>query len=332
MLLKTTEIIGADFAGIHILSKDIIKSTSRDDDKDSSESLTQNMIHLSPELLTIFQNGADYLTDGDFHQYPALKCLLQEYKAMLTVPVTFDEMKEGIFIMSRKSGEKPFSISDKRLMNVVADMLAIKISNTELFQEIKDLSLSLMKSFTETIEEKDPYTRGHSERVNEWCLKIGTLLRLTQGEIETLNIASILHDIGKVGVPEEILNKPGKLSDEEYHIIKQHPLKGHKILSHIKQLEACLPAILYHHERIDGKGYPEGLACKEIPLIAKIIAVADTYDAMTSHRAYRQAKHIDAVVEELLDVRGKQLDAEITNLFISKCLGIKLEKYRKINA
>jgi hypothetical protein len=162
MILKTIEIIGADFAGIHIPSKDIIKSTNRDHDKDSSESLTQNMINLTPELLTVFQNGADYLTDGDFAQYPTLKCLLKELNAILTVPVTFDEMKEGIFIIGKRTGVEPFSISDKRLMSVVADMLAIKISNTELFKEIKDLSLGLMKSFTETIEEKDPYTRGQS--------------------------------------------------------------------------------------------------------------------------------------------------------------------------
>jgi HD-GYP domain-containing protein (c-di-GMP phosphodiesterase class II) len=179
-----------------------------------------------------------------------------------------------------------------------------------------------MKSFVRAIEEKDAYTHGHSERVNQNALKIGKALGLNDQDLSSLNFVSILHDIGKIGVSEEILNKPGELTSEEYDQIKEHPHKGCKILEPIKQLKDCLPSILYHHEMIDGTGYPEGLKGEEIPLFARIIAVADTYDAMTSDRAYRRAKRIEDVIQELVDVSGTQLDAEITRVFITKCLCI----------
>jgi HD-GYP domain-containing protein (c-di-GMP phosphodiesterase class II) len=332
MMRKTTELIGADCVAVYIPSKDIFENFDTPFEKAASEPITQVLRSVTSDLLAKFQSGVDYLSDGDLVSYSFLNPLLKKYKRLLIIPISFDENKDGIFFLGKIAPDETFSICDKRLVGVVADMIAIKITNTELFQHLNEFLLNLMKSFMKTIEEKDSYTYGHSERVNEYALKIGRVLDFNEQELTQLNFVSILHDIGKIGIPEEILNKPGQLTDDEFEKIKQHPEKGCTILEPIQQLKTLLPVILHHHERPDGKGYPQGLSGSEIPLFAKIIAVADTFDAMTSDRAYRKAKKLDAVVQELLDVRGTQLDPEITNLFISKCLGIKLEEEREINA
>jgi HD-GYP domain-containing protein (c-di-GMP phosphodiesterase class II) len=324
ILTQTIELLNADYATLHLPSKDILTSISGNGMKIDSDFLSHEIISLTPKLCALFHNGNDYFTEGNSGKQPSLMKFAHELKRFLIVPVNLHEEKIGIVLLGRCSSNKPFSISDKRLLNVVADMMAMKISNSELFIELKELSLNLMKSFTETIEEKDPYTRGHSERVNELSLKIGKALELNPDQMQLLNFTSILHDIGKIGIPEDILKKPEKLSDKEYALIKEHTIKGYKILLPIKQLNGCLDSILYHHERIDGKGYPQGLSGDQIPLFARIIAVADTFDAMTSHRAYRKAKKMDEVIQELKDVSGKQLDADITRVFITKCLGINI--------
>jgi HD-GYP domain-containing protein (c-di-GMP phosphodiesterase class II) len=328
MMQKTTELIGVDCIAVHIPSKDIFEHFDTTLEKAASEPITQVLRSITPELMGKFNTGIDYLSDAELDGTGSLNSLFTKYRRLLTIPIVFDEHKEGIFFLGKIATDDVFSICDKRLINVVADMIAIKITNTELFQHLTDFLLNLMKSFMKTIEEKDSYTHGHSERVNETALKIGGALGLKEDELTQLKFVAILHDIGKIGISEDILNKPGKLNDDEFEKIKEHPIKGCSILEPIQQLKGLLPSILHHHEQVDGKGYPLGLSGTDIPLFARIIAVADTFDAMTSDRAYRQAKSLDDVVQELLDVRGKQLDPDITNIFISKCLGIKVEEDR----
>ena len=322
VMRKTEELLDSDYTLLLIPGKNICVDSCSSNETCPSVPIKEALLNTTSELLNTFTSEIDYLTDHDYAQYPFLESLSQEFKRFLTIPMIFDGKKEGIFLVAKTSSDETFTISDKRLITVVADMITIKIINAELFDDLNKFLLNLMKSFVKTIEEKDTYTHGHSERVNQNSLKIGKAMGLTDQDLSLLNFVSILHDIGKIGVPESILNKPGKLTKEEYEKIKEHTLKGVKILEPIKQLKEYLPAILYHHERIDGKGYPEGLSGEEIPLFARIIAVADTFDAMTSDRAYRKAKRFEAVIEELLDVRGTQLDAEITTIFITKCLGI----------
>jgi HD-GYP domain-containing protein (c-di-GMP phosphodiesterase class II) len=204
--------------------------------------------------------------------------------------------------------------------------MSAKVLSEEHFQDLKEFLFSVMKSFVKAIEEKDRYTRGHSDRVNKFSLQIGSRLGLSSREMESLNIASLLHDIGKIGVSKKILNKTTELTKKEYASIQQHVSKGYEILIPIKQLENCLPIILYHHERIDGKGYPKGLRDKEIPLLAKVIAVADVYDAITSDRAYRDARSSDEAIQEMRRVSGTQLDTDITTIFIEQCLEVNSTK------
>lgn len=182
----------------------------------------------------------------------------------------------------------------------------------------------LEKSYLETIEvlrytveAKDFYTRGHSDRVSEYSVLIGRKMGLSSDDISTLRIGGLFHDIGKIGIPDSIILKDDKLTDEEYAEIKNHPSIGAHILSNATVFKEIVPIVLYHHEWYDGNGYPKGLKGKEIPLLARIAAVADTFDAMTSKRSYRNEVPLEEVKEELIKYSGTQFDPEIVNIFIN---------------
>ena len=149
------------------------------------------------------------------------------------------------------------------------------------------------------IDEKDPYTRGHSGRVAKYSLAIGESLKMNAEELDCLRISALLHDVGKIGVEDRILKKPGKLTDEEFDVMKQHTSKGANIMRPVAQLKDMLPGIEFHHERMDGHGYPSGLAGEQIPLLARIIAVADTFDAITTNRPYQTAMDLTYAIERI---------------------------------
>jgi len=173
-----------------------------------------------------------------------------------------------------------------------------------------------IQSLIKALEAKDLYTRGHSQRVTIYSMAIATEMGLSPAHIEDLRRASILHDLGKIGVTETILNKPGKLTREEFDEVVKHPEVGTQILSPIPDFRKILPAILHHHERFDGCGYPKRIAGTEIPLASRIMAVADTYDAMTSSRAYRPALPEEVATAEILRCSGTQFDPEIVSVFL----------------
>lgn len=219
------------------------------------------------------------------------------------------------------------------------DVLLITIENAirkkSLERELQDYQVNLERKVREqtelinsmyvrsvdamikALEAKDTYTRGHSQRVTMYSVAIGKLMGLKGAELESLRRASILHDLGKIGVREVVLNKPGRLNDEEYMEIVRHPEVATKILDPIPFFQPLLPAILHHHERFDGKGYPGHLAGAEIPLESRIMAIADTFDAMTSTRAYRKALPVEMANAEILRCSGTQFDPEIVPLFLS---------------
>ncbi len=177
-------------------------------------------------------------------------------------------------------------------------------------------TLELLELIASTLEAKDKYTAGHSKRVTRYALMIAEALNLSDEEKELLRKACLLHDIGKIGIPENILNKPARLTEEEFNEIKKHPVIGVKILSHFHLFSSILPYIYHHHERVDGKGYPEGLKGERIPLLSRIIAVADTFDAITSDRPYRKAMSLQQAIKILEEVKGSQLDPLIVEKFI----------------
>jgi len=171
-------------------------------------------------------------------------------------------------------------------------------------------------AFSEALEARDQYTAGHSRRVMEYSKGIGQRMKLDKQDIEDLKRSALLHDIGKIGIPDIILKKKTKLTNEEYAVIKTHPETGAAILKHIKSLKHLVPAVFYHHERFDGDGYPDSVAGTKIPLHARIIAIADTFDAMTSSRSYRGALSFRTALSELERNKGVQFDPDIADIFL----------------
>ena len=186
----------------------------------------------------------------------------------------------------------------------------------EKTKEVEMVTLNAVMAIANTIEAKDLYTSGHSNRVAKCSVEIAKRMGMSEDDIKELNFKALLHDIGKIGVPDAILNKPMALADDEFAIIKKHPVIGGDILKNIAIVSNLHYGALYHHERYDGKGYPKGLMGDEIPYEARIIAIADTYDAMTSDRAYRKALPRELVIAELERCKGKQFDPKITDVFI----------------
>ena len=186
----------------------------------------------------------------------------------------------------------------------------------EKTKQVELITLNAIMAIANTIEAKDRYTRGHSNRVARFCVEIATRMGMEEEKIKTLNFMALLHDIGKIGVPDEILNKPMPLDDDDFAIVKQHPTIGSDILKDITSIPDVHLGALYHHERYDGTGYPMGLKGQEIPIEARMIAIADSYDAMSSNRAYREALSKEEVIEELTNGKGTQFDPEILDVFL----------------
>jgi HD-GYP domain-containing protein (c-di-GMP phosphodiesterase class II) len=163
------------------------------------------------------------------------------------------------------------------------------------------------------IDEKDPYTRGHSDRVAKYSLMIGKELKLSEQELDRLRISALLHDVGKIGVDDRVLKKPGALNDEEFALMRQHPTKGANIMRPVPQLKEMLPGIELHHEHLDGRGYPYGLKGEQIPLMAKIIAVADTLDAMTTNRPYQAGGELETALARIKQLAGSRFQPEVAD-------------------
>jgi putative nucleotidyltransferase with HDIG domain len=225
---------------------------------------------------------------------------------------------------------KPFSVLELRAR--IRSLLARRQLERELAEKNEtlakvnfDLVLSKRQVFVETmeafafaVEAKDPYTHGHSRRVAILAERLATELGLSEKDREMVRVAGILHDVGKIGTPEQVLVKPGRLTADEYEAFKKHSALGHRIVSTVRELEPIGRAILHHHERFDGRGYPVGLVGQAIPILSRVLAVCDTYDAMTTDRPYRASLGHRAAIEELARVSGSQLDPECVRAFLRR--------------
>lgn len=198
----------------------------------------------------------------------------------------------------------------------ITEQRNLEISLRTSRQEIKNAFEGMIRAFSKTVEIKDPYTAGHQLRVSKLASEIAKRMKLKEEELEIIENASLLHDIGKITIPGEILNKPSRLTDMEFEIVKLHPQAGYEILSEIKHLSNIADIILQHHERLDGSGYPKGLKDGEIPLSARIIGVADVVEAMLSHRPYRARHDLKEVINELEKGKGILYDPEVVNICI----------------
>jgi HD-GYP domain-containing protein (c-di-GMP phosphodiesterase class II)/HAMP domain-containing protein len=237
-------------------------------------------------------------------------------RSSLCVPLKVKEVCIGVLSVSDKLSGESFDENDLNMLNTLASQIAITLNNARLYEDLEASYLAAVSALANSLDAKDAYTRGHSERVAWYSVEIGKAMKLAPEEIKNLHIGALLHDIGKIGISENIINKPSRLTDEEFEVIKTHPVRGANIIEPAKFLEKKLPLIKYHHERFDGKGYPEGLKGEEIPLEARIVCVADSYDAMTSTRAYREPMGREAAIKELIKFSGSQFDSRMVNAFL----------------
>ncbi|MFH1239232.1 MAG: HD domain-containing phosphohydrolase [bacterium] len=238
-------------------------------------------------------------------------------KSLICVPLKIKDRIIGVAEVINKSGGESFTPDDLLLFSALADQAAIAIENAKLYQDLREFFLATITSLASAIEAKDTYTKGHSERVTHLCLAIAGKMKMSTKEKERMHIAALLHDIGKIGIPEDILKKPGKLDNNEWAIIRQHPGKGAEILKPIKQLSDIIPVIRHHHERYGGGGYPDGLKGEAIPLGSRIIAIADSVDAMLSARSYRPPMKQKEAINEVIKCKGTQFDPKVVDAFLA---------------
>lgn len=265
------------------------------------------------------------IKNGNGEEVKELLYKVNEQMKMLNsiacVPAYYRHKLMAVLLLGEKNDNTKFGQEELDFFSAIASDAAMAIRNAQLFTRLKSesernrtLFLQTINVLGSTIEAKDPYTHGHTERVTEYSLAVARQMvknnsaRFTKSFFENLYISGLLHDIGKIAIPETVLNKPGCLTSKERKIIQQHPTKGAEIVKPLALPQECVDGILYHHERFDGKGYPEGLKGNDIPVSAYVISVADAYDAMTSDRPYRRGMPKKDAIEEIKKNLSKQFN------------------------
>ncbi len=238
--------------------------------------------------------------------------------AGIAQPVTRDGRVIGLLFAGDKSGDDvSVSSVDAKLISAAAAHVGIFLENASLYDELNAMFLGTLDALTAAIDAKDRYTSGHSRRVAMLTRQLARAIGMDDATAHRMHIAGLVHDVGKIGVPELVLGKPGRLTDTEFEAIKQHPAIGHRILRDIPDFDDILGGVLHHHERWDGRGYPHGVSGNDIPLAARLIALADTFDAMCSTRTYRTALTRQSVLDEIANCAGTQFDPELVPAFLA---------------
>lgn len=233
-------------------------------------------------------------------------------------PIRHDNRVIGALLAGNKYTDDPdVSSFETKMLDAAAAFLGLFHESLARFTEQRSLFMGTLQALIAAIDAKDAYTCGHSERVALLASQMAATIELSPDEQERYHVAGIVHDMGKIGVPESVLGKPTRLTDAEFELIKRHPRIGYDILKDIPALRPMLPGVLHHHERWDGLGYPEGLAGENIPLIARVLALADAFDAMSSNRAYRPAMPREQVLAEVRRVSGTQFDPALVQHFVA---------------
>lgn len=284
----------------------------------SKEEYIEKVIQDSAELsLTARGNGTEVMIQKinngkKFYIYPADNNEVMEYFYIIEGSLIYEHNNEKLL----KNGDYFYvhELKETVFFEAITDVTLIYISTEPVFHYLSN-TINDLTDIAKKVEVKDNYTINHSDRVQEYSYKIAKKLGLSKNKLENITFSSFFHDLGKINVPDEILNKPGKLTDEEFEYIKKHPTDGKKLATNVyyKNLGEIIEQ---HHERLDGSGYPDGLKCDEIVIEAKIIAVADTYDAMTSDRPYRKGLSSQVAVDELRRLKGIHYDEIIVEIFI----------------
>lgn len=253
----------------------------------------------------------------DVAQDPEFKTFGYPVHSLMCVPMTLGRKTLGLINVSDKPNGAEFTTYEQKLIMAIAAEAAVALENTRLITEVKDLFLSAVRSLVMAIDAKDPYTHLHSVRVSEVSAILAEELGMSAADVEQIKLAALLHDVGKIGVPEQVLLKPEKLNHDEWQEMKQHPLHSVHILGQVKQFATIVKWVRHEHEHYDGTGYPDRLSRDDIPLPSRIIAVADAFDAITSDRYYRKGRSEEVAVKILKESSGIQFDPEVTQAFLN---------------
>jgi diguanylate cyclase (GGDEF)-like protein len=240
----------------------------------------------------------------------------REIDNLVAIPIYIQDDFHGVVVCANKDGG--FHEYDDEVLVALGDHAGSVLENGRLRGDLRSAYVSTVKLLAEAIEAKDPFLRGHSDQVSEYVAAVADRLGIERKQREELVFGSLLHDVGKIGISERILLKPAKLTDEEYGVVKLHPRIGYRLVDRVEALRPIAPAVLHHHERWDGTGYPDGLAGEDIPLEARIVCVADSFSAMTAERPYRKRMSLDQACAELERCAGEQFDPEVVRIFVDE--------------
>jgi putative nucleotidyltransferase with HDIG domain len=281
-------------------------------DKDIAD-ISMSMVHEAvKEGLSIL--SYDALTDNRFKDKQSV--ILNKIRSAMCTPVKVRGNVLGVLYLDTNIGAGKFSEQDLQLLSIIGNQAGIAIQNAKLYEDMNDLFTGSLKTLVATIEAKDNVTSGHSLRVTKISRIIAEEMGLNKEGLRILEISALLHDIGKVGVPESILGKPAPLNENEFIRMREHSARGAEIIKNIKNVEEVVTAVRHHHERFDGSGVPDGLKGESIPLLSRIIAVADAFDAMTYDRPYRKGVAIERAAKEIEKWSGTQFDPKVVAAFV----------------
>ncbi|HWR57939.1 MAG TPA: HD domain-containing phosphohydrolase [Thermodesulfovibrionales bacterium] len=273
---------------------------------------------------TVISKGDDIIWNAITGRKPVAFCNLIEAgfrdyahaeKSILVCPLIGKSRVIGAMVLADKEDQGEFYAHDIKLVMAIANHASLTIENAMLYKELEDFLVSAIKALVKALEASSRWTAGHTERVTEYAIGIGAMMGLSGKRLERLRVCSLLHDIGKIAVPREILDKGEMLTEEEERVMRRHPLIGAEILGGFTQLQDVISGIKYHHEWWDGNNSLMGLKGEDIPLTARILAVADTFDAMLSDRPYRRKKAEYETIEEIKKLSGKQFDPQVVDAF-----------------
>ncbi len=290
--------------------------------RDDRQPLGQGVAGWVAQNATPLHLGPDGVNQDNFGQ-PLDR---EELLSSVSIPITYmnpgDEEQSalGVLNLNKKEGKPPFTKDDLDMLTVLCCQISVALKSFQLYTNLQDSYLGTMDALASAIDAKDSYTSGHSSRVSKYAIRLAEALGMSDQEISAIHQAGRLHDIGKIGVSDQILTKPSALTEGEYREMRQHPQLSYKIIGRTTLSEEVGPAVLHHHEFMDGSGYPDGLSGENIPYGARILAIADAYEAMTSDRPYRPALDEKVAVTELHACSGKQFDPAMVKVFVESVL------------
>ena len=236
--------------------------------------------------------------------------------SFISVPLKIQNRIIGIINVNEKTDDRQFAPEDLRVLSALADQTAIVLENLTLYKDLQQVYLGVIKTLSLVVDAKDHYTFGHSERVTKYVVEMAAEMKLSPEVKKLAEAAAIIHDIGKIGIKEEILLKAGRLTDSEFEEIKKHPVIGRDMVRPMEFLSELAPLIYYHHQHFDGGGYPDKMKGAQIPLVARMITIADSFDAMISDRPYRNGLSVETAIKELKRCSGAQFDPDLVTVFL----------------